>query len=300
MSEPWGYIEENDYQSKIGDGVLNGDEFFADVKYNRNDNKIHFANKFGKEVGTLNVSDFVNSDSVIEDAKYENGKLIIKFTNGDVITIDMEELVDENEFKNGLQVNDGIVSVLVDEGTEKNASGTPYLAVSENGLKVEGINAAIQVETSRATSAEQSLTNKINTEKFARESSDTRITNLISSLDEKKLDKRTYDDAELALSEALNTLYNDLGGDISALTQDLHDLDERKFDISAYTPTDLSDYYTKSETSGASAISAAISEMASKSEDLGNIKLKALTQAEYDALYIGGTTDANTLYIITD
>ena len=38
----------------------------------------------------------------------------------------------------------------------------------------------------------------------------------------------------------------------------LTDLDERKLDISAYTPTDLSNYYTKSETSGKTEISNAL------------------------------------------
>ena len=38
----------------------------------------------------------------------------------------------------------------------------------------------------------------------------------------------------------------------------LTDLDERKLDASAYTPTDLSNYYTKSETSGATEISNAL------------------------------------------
>ena len=39
----------------------------------------------------------------------------------------------------------------------------------------------------------------------------------------------------------------------------LNDLDEMKLDASAYTPTDLSNYYTKQETSGASEISTALS-----------------------------------------
>ena len=39
----------------------------------------------------------------------------------------------------------------------------------------------------------------------------------------------------------------------------LNDLESRKLDASAYTPTDLSDYYTKDETSGATEIEAALS-----------------------------------------
>ena len=40
----------------------------------------------------------------------------------------------------------------------------------------------------------------------------------------------------------------------------LNDLDERKLDASAYTPTDLSNYYTKSETSGKTEISNAFAQ----------------------------------------
>lgn len=42
------------------------------------------------------------------------------------------------------------------------------------------------------------------------------------------------------------------------VSSSLNDLNERKLDASAYTPTDLSNYYTKSETSGATEISNAL------------------------------------------
>ena len=41
------------------------------------------------------------------------------------------------------------------------------------------------------------------------------------------------------------------------VTDVINDLDERKLDVSAYTPTDLSNYYKKSETSGATELSTA-------------------------------------------
>ena len=80
----------------------------------------------------------------------------------------------------------------------------------------------------------------------------------------------------------------------------LTDLDERKLDASAYTPTDLSNYYTKSETSGATEISNALGAKADKTEDLDGVKIKKITQSEYDALVQAGTVDQNTLYVITD
>ena len=45
-----------------------------------------------------------------------------------------------------------------------------------------------------------------------------------------------------------------------AISSSLNDLNERKLDASAYTPTDLTNYYTKSQTSGASEIQGALDE----------------------------------------
>lgn len=167
MYEPWGYRDENNYQGAeiIHENDL--DSFFAGVEYKRSDNKIHFSNKDGEEVGSLNVNDFIKSDQIVEKAWYENGNIYIKFTNGDLITIDVKELLDENEFKDGLQVNDGQVSVLIDavgEGYE----GSPYLSTSENGVKISGIDKhifdAVEAERLRAVAEEARLDGRIDQE----------------------------------------------------------------------------------------------------------------------------------------
>lgn len=158
MYEPWGYVDENNYQgaSIILDNDL--ESFFAEVSYNKDDNKIHFANKDGEEKATLDVNEFVKSDSIVEKAWYEDGKIYVKFTNGDVITVDVEELIDQNEFADGLQVNEGIVSVLIDSNSET------FLSVSESGVKVSGVQDAINAERDRAISAETALDDKIDQE----------------------------------------------------------------------------------------------------------------------------------------
>ena len=118
----------------------------------------------------------------------------------------------------------------------------------------------------------------------------------------------------------------------------LIDLDERKLDASAYTPTDLSNYYTKDEisikeyaiasslvdlddrlnnisfdidqviNSGTSASTNAVSTKAVYSAltesvneietQLDGLKLKKITQSQYDAL--APNYDSNTLYVIVD
>ena len=158
MYEPWGYQDQNNNQSTqiIEENDL--DSFFSGVSYKREDNKIHFTNKDGNEVGSLNVNDFIKSDQIVEKAWYEDGKIYVKFTNGDLITVDVRELIDENEFADGLQVIDGVVSVLRDPQSER------WLTISSNGVKVSGIQAEIDRldgriddEIARATSEEQRI-----------------------------------------------------------------------------------------------------------------------------------------------
>lgn len=167
MYEPWGYREENNYQSSENIREDDLSSFFAGVEYKRSDNKIHFSNKNGEEVGSLNVNDFIKSDQIVEKAWYEDGKIYVKFTNGDTITIDVKELLDENEFKDGLQVNDGQVSVLIDAAGE-GYEGNPYLSTSENGVKISGIDKhifdAVEAERVRATGEEARLDGRIDQE----------------------------------------------------------------------------------------------------------------------------------------
>ena len=192
MYEPWGYREENNYQGN--ETILDNDleSFFAGTSYNKDDNKIYFTNKDGETKASLDVSEFVKSDSIIEKTEYKDGILKIYFTNGDVITIDLSELLDENEFKDGLVVDNHEVKVLID------STGEPYLSVSENGVKISGVDAAIKVETDRAKAAEEALDAKI-------EAETARATSAETALDEKidaEITRATS--AETALQNAID------------------------------------------------------------------------------------------------
>ena len=204
MYEPWGYVDENNYQgaSIILDNDL--ESFFAEVSYNKDDNKIHFANKDGEEKATLDVNEFVKSDSIVEKAWYEDGKIYVKFTNGDVITVDVEELIDQNEFADGLQVNEGIVSVLIDSNSET------FLSVSESGVKVSGVQDAINAERDRAISAETALDEKIDKEINDRiadvDEEESRAISAETALDEKiEAEITRAETAEQALDEKIDT-----------------------------------------------------------------------------------------------
>ena len=210
MYEPWGYRDENNYQSAdiIKENDL--DSFFAKVYYNKDDNKIHFSNRDGLEVGNLDVNEFIKSDKIIERAWYEDGKIYIKFTNGDLITIDVKEVLDENEFKDGLQVNDGIVTVLKDPASER------WLTISIDGVKVSGIQAEIDRlderigdEIARATGEEQRIEGRLDDEI-------TRATNEENRIDDKldaEITRATR--TEQALNSRVDTLNDKLDAEES-------------------------------------------------------------------------------------
>lgn len=170
MYEPWGYRSQDNYQGT--ETILENDleSFFAEVSYNKDDNKIHFANKDGVEKATLDVNEFVKSQAIVEKAWYENGNIHIKFTNGDEIVIDVKELLDETEFKDGLQVVEGQVSVLINT-----AESDEYISVGEAGIKLFGVKRDIEAEETRAISAETVLDEKIDAEIARATAEETRI-----------------------------------------------------------------------------------------------------------------------------
>ena len=159
MYEPWGYQDENNYKSTEILVENDFDAFLVDTSYNKDDNKIYFTNKDGEVKASLDVNEFVKSDSIIEKTEYKDGILKIYFTNGDVVTIDLTELLDENEFKDGLMVDNHVVKVLINS-----ADSDDYISVDINGIKLTGVKADIEAEEARAISAETALDEKIDAE----------------------------------------------------------------------------------------------------------------------------------------
>ena len=224
MYEPWGYREENNYQGVeiIHENDL--DSFFADTKYVRDDNKIHFYNKDGEELVTLDVNEFIKSDSIIEKTEYKDGILKIYFTNGDVVTIDLTELLDENEFKDGLIVDGHVVKVLID------STGDPYLTVSENGVKlfgvkdeIERLDRRIDDEIARATGEEERIEGRLDQE-IADRIADVDAEEARATGEETRIEGRLDQEitratqTEQLLNGRISTVSNDLSAEISRAT----------------------------------------------------------------------------------
>lgn len=242
MYEPWGYQEENNYQG--AETILANDleSFFADVEYINGDKKIHFYNKDGEEKATLDVTEF--APSVVESAVYDKTTkiLTITFSNGDKVEINLADLIDENEFADGLVVDNGIVKVLID------SVGEPYLSVSTNGIKISGVDQAIsdavEAEKNRAESAETALQAAINAEAQRAQNAETALDNKIGQeIADRKADvdeeEARAKEAEANLSRRLDTLNDELdaektireAADVALGRRIDQEIDDRKADV---------------------------------------------------------------------
>lgn len=192
MYDPWGYQEENNYESSENQFEIELNELFASATYDDSDKKIHFFNNDGKELSGSSIDTSLFATGVIKRAYYdpETKEIVIEFENGDVVKIDVHDLIDVYEFGNGLQIDgDGNVSILVD------SSGEPYLSVSNSGIKISGVDQAITTavaaEQARAEQAEAGLQAAIEAEEARATSAETALANEI-------------DNVESALTEAIN------------------------------------------------------------------------------------------------
>ena len=88
------------------------------------------------------------STGAITDGDGEDA-LLIEYVNGSgvytLVAVPIGEFLKEAEFKDGLQVNNGEVSVKIDSSSEKDSQSTSadFLTVSANGVKIQGIKAEI-------------------------------------------------------------------------------------------------------------------------------------------------------------
>lgn len=205
MQEPWGYREENDYQSNMPT-VISIDGLFSKVEYNKDKNKMFFYDKNEVLCGTIDVSQF-EEEKIVEEAYYDKDteEIVIKFVNGDVVRINVKDILDVNEFKDGLQVIDGDVSVLIDaegEGYE----GNPYLTTSLNGIKIAGIDKHIhddvEAERVRAIGEETRIEAKLDQE----------IADRIADVDEEENRAKTE---ESALNRRVDRLNDELDAEES-------------------------------------------------------------------------------------
>ena len=162
-----------------------------------------------------------------DEKEYLRFTYILADGSTNVVDLDVSSFLSENEFKDGLKVEGSKVYVLIDPNSEE------YLTVSSNGLKLSGINTAINnavnTEKERATSAETALqeaiaaettraTNKENELNTKIETETTRATNKENELNTKiETETTRATEAENLIRTSLNNLSQNVDSQVTRL-----------------------------------------------------------------------------------
>ena len=279
MYEPYGYQDNVNYISKkdqiereLQQNRINDCKEFASVEYDATLKAFVFRNVKNQVRGYAYMADIIPSD-LIADVYYdtETKNLIITFVNGKVVNIPLNDLIDVVEAGNGLKFEDGKFHINLSEDCER------FLTVDENGLKLSGVQDAINVERDRAisaeteeygraTQAEESLASAIRQEVTDRSTNDNLIRqtigndfttnptetvtykfNLLSEKVQKEIDDRgTAVSQEAQLRELGDgNLSNLISQETTARASDINNLENTKANkADVYTKNDV---YTKAE-----------------------------------------------------
>lgn len=97
----------------------------------------------------------IYKDSSLQKVELVNQELrftyILADSSNSTVGVDVSNFLAESEFADGLQVVNGVVSIKVADGSET------FLSVSENGIKLSGVQDAIAAEKTRAEEQETAI-----------------------------------------------------------------------------------------------------------------------------------------------
>ena len=174
--------------------------------------------------------------------------------------------------------------------------------IAELGIKID-------TEITRSTSADTVHDEAIQDEVITRQQNVSDLTDLITSASTEiaTLSGNVYAKDEVdELIDNINisgyTTIEEFDEACEVTAAALNNLNDRKLDVSAYTPTDLTDYYTKQETSGATEISSALSNKLDASAytptDLSNYYTKSETSGKTElSTALSSKADSDSVYL---
>lgn len=176
----------------------------------------------GKSIGFIKIP----QDNFLKEVKLENGSELVFTFIADtetVIRVDISEFIDTYTAGDGLHVDNNKFSIVIDSLSE------PYLKLSSNGLKLEGVDNAIAVavadEANLRNLADESIKAQISnvniaieTEVKNREYAVKAEENRATSV-EQSLDNRIYRLEEYNLNDSVETLKTNLSNEISRATE---------------------------------------------------------------------------------
>ena len=171
----------------------------------------------------------IYKDTSLKGVTFSDQKLHFTYILSDgsekTVDVDVSVFLTENEYGDGLQVIDHIISVGVGNGIQidsndkvaiklDSSNESAFLTLGSSGLKLSGvqtaINTAVNNEASARTNADNTLTSNLNNEISARTSADTALSNRISLLETAVGEGGSV---STQISEAINKLDSSKTGD---------------------------------------------------------------------------------------
>ena len=194
----------------------------------------------------------IYKDSSLKSVELVGQELVFVYVlaNGqdsEPVKVDVSAFLSESEYGNGLQVIDHIISV------KKDASSEVFLSVSETGIKLSGVQSAIDTAKSGAESTAKGYTDEREVEidkKWA--AADAKLdTDLKKYADDAKT--AAINQAKLDAAESLKSYYTKT--EVDGIKSDLEAYaDQAELDAiaaaNAATAESLKNYYTKTEVDG--------------------------------------------------
>ena len=266
----------------------------SNVQYNKTDKKIYFYSGATTEtpVSNIDATDFIKDGMVsnveIKDVTNSGSCLVITF-NADAgkqdITIPVTKIFNPANYYLKSETS-GKTEIATALDSKVNTSElTKYYKKEETSGKTE-LDTAFGLKANATDLATHTGDSTIHITSAERTKWNDAATNSHTHANKAVLDTITAIDKEL--SETSNNLV--VNSAITKVIEDnekitsasLNDLNERKLDASAYTPTDLSDYYKKEETSGKTDLNTAFGLKANASDLTAHISdnIKHITADE--------------------
>ena len=164
--------------------------------------EIQLIGKDGIVISRIDVAEFIKDgflDTVRLDTTDKNNPILVFVFNSaagkETINIPVRELVDIYLAGNGLQLNEHTFSIKLDDSTEK------FLTVSADGIKLSGVQSAIDTAKENLTSefdsklelvkqSIQTVSNNLQTETIERKDSDAKLDERITNLETDSTDIR--------------------------------------------------------------------------------------------------------------
>ena len=214
----------------------------ANVQYNKTDKKIYFYSGATTEtpISNIDATDFIKDGMVsnveIKDVASSGSCLVITF-NADAgkqdITIPVTKIFNPKNY------------YLKTETSGKTELDTAF----NSKANASDLTAHTGDSTVHITSAERTKWNDAATSSHTH--ANKAVLDTITAID-KELSETSNN---LVVNSAITTV---ILANEKITSSSLNDLNEKKLDVSAYTPTDLSDYYKKEETSGKTELNTAL------------------------------------------